>query len=263
MGGLYKTQEYLPSTSTVVIGNPASPVTAGSWQDVRGNSFDGVDRSVKKYEVAFDSSGGTAEVTNAYDGSGYYGFLTQSKNGVGQMTMYKYDADKRMTETDFSGTAPIASNRTYAYDPDGRTKAITDSTGTLSYAYDPDGNETQIGEPAGTNSANGSSTISFTPYPDGLREYLSIAPANGSTGGINQSNVFSYAYRRDGLLQTQCVTWSTAGTNCNQGERMERSHGSTHWQGVSPVKLIPLQGRRFGTSRQLYRRLTRMMHSGA
>lgn len=71
-GGLFKTQEYLPQTSNMQGQSSHGQYSSGSWSDVRGTSFDGADRAISKYELAF---GTTAVSTNTYDCSGQLDLL--------------------------------------------------------------------------------------------------------------------------------------------------------------------------------------------
>jgi RHS repeat-associated protein len=208
-GSLYKTQEYLPTKKIQALDQA---VGSAGWYDMRGTSFDGLDRPIGKYELAY---GTTAVTLNTYDCTGQLDLLCSTRNAVLQKTSYAYDNIRRVQSATFSGTAPLADNRTYTFDADGRTAAATNSMGTLSYTYDVDGNELSILEPSSQNAA---SLICYWPYKDGLREYLSIGlpgdicgsippRSHPSNGGISQQNIFSYSYQTDGPLATQQVNW--------------------------------------------------------
>jgi Domain of unknown function (DUF6531) len=209
-GNLYKTQEYLPQTKIQVYGQSVGPA---GWYDLRGTSFDKIDRPVSKYELAY---GTTAVTTNSYDCTGQLDLLCSTTNALGQTTSYNYDAIRRVNQVTFSGTSPLAANRTYTFDADGRTASAQNTMGTLTYAYDVDGNELSVKEPSGESA---SSLICYSYYGDGLRNHLSIGIAgtdscgtipqrsNPSNGGISQPNIFSYSYRNDGLLKSQQVNW--------------------------------------------------------
>ncbi|HVN69528.1 MAG TPA: hypothetical protein VMU38_07770, partial [Candidatus Binatia bacterium] len=218
-GSLYKTKEFLPQISGMVASLNNGPYSSGGWSDVRGTSFDGLDRPLKKFELAF----GTAPVTkNTYDASGQYDLLSQTTNAVGQITTYAYDHIDRLNQVTFSGTSPLADGRSYTYDADSRTATATNSQlGTLSYVYDVDGDMTSVTEPA---QAGAQSLICYAYYPDGMRAYLGIGEPsldscgtntngitaqNPSNGGIRQPQIFSYAYTEDGLLGTQLVNWGS------------------------------------------------------
>lgn len=92
----------------------------------------------------------------------------------------------------------------YTYDADGRAT----SKGNISYTYDVDGNVKT--ESDGPNE-NNASRITYSYYPDGKREYLSV---QGQTQGegLNQNQLFSYSYRTDGSLLKQAVNWVSSGT---------------------------------------------------
>ena len=226
-GNLYKTQEYLAQTTGMLASlNNAQNLSPHGWNDVRGTSFDALDRPVGKYELAYEPPNKTTPVSlNAYDCTGQYGLLCQTSNYLGQTTTYTYDNIAKIKQESFSGPSPLADGpRSYTYDPDGRTVSITAAAmGTLSYTYDYDGNKTSVTEPSGQPAA---SLICYTYYPDGLREYLAAGlpgtdacgsissqghPANG---GIRQAQLFRYSYRNDGLLATQQINWN--GIQINQ-----------------------------------------------
>lgn len=215
-GGLYKTQECLHgSTKLVSLSSQYNGYTSCTFDDIRGASFDGLDRTVGKYELAY---GTTAVTLNTYDCSGQYDLLCKTVNGVNQKTTYTYDNMARVQQVAFSGTAPLADGpRTYTFDADGRTASIQgNSMGTLSYIYDVDGNKMSAAEPSGESPA---SLICYNYYGDGSREYLSIGKLNAacgsipsqglpSDGGISQQNLMSYKYRTDGMLLNQQVNWN-------------------------------------------------------
>jgi hypothetical protein len=50
------------------------------WNDVRGTSFDPLDRPVSKYELAYNPKGAVA--TNSYDCTGQLGLLCSTLNVV-------------------------------------------------------------------------------------------------------------------------------------------------------------------------------------
>lgn len=238
-GNLYKTEEYLPQLNSNMHGcvantnndnngagctapnNNAKQYTSGSWSDVRGTSFDSMDRPVGKYELAYGHPH-NAVTTNSYDASGQAGLLSSVQNAVSQTTTYFYDGISRVQNIQFS--SGDGDNRSYQYDPDGRTASIKgDAFGTISYTYDLDGNEQTVTEP--TNGPQGwtaGSFICYEYYPDGLREYLTIGDASQgytqcsgvpnevpSNGGISQYRLFSYAYAPDNRLVNEEVKWGS------------------------------------------------------
>ena len=198
-GNLYKTQECLPSNPLVNLTvNPIGPSSC-VFQDVRGSSFDALDRATASYEVAFGSA---PKVRNTYDGPGEAGLLTSSVNAMGQATTIAYDADGHVASDTFSDATP---SRTYSYDPDGRTVAVSSPAwGTESYTYDGAGELTQKAEPSG-GALLDPGTVQYAYYPDGARAALSLQiPAVG----INLPNAFQYSYRVDGLLQTRSCPYN-------------------------------------------------------
>jgi YD repeat-containing protein len=219
-GGLYKTQECLPANSPKLLSlTDQGKYGNGSCQfeDVRGNSFDGLGRTIGKYELAY----GTVPVAlNTYDSSGQYDLLHQTVNAVNQTTTYTYDSIARVKQLSFGGPNPKADGRQYTFDADGRTASIQDTTGfgTVSYTYDVDGNKLSTTEPSGEASA---SIICDNYYLDGSREYESIGDENKDTcgnitsvsqpgnGGIRQNQILSYSYQQhDGMLASEQVNWN-------------------------------------------------------
>jgi RHS repeat-associated protein len=218
-GALYKTQEYLPQPTNMLAVLSHGQYQTGIWNDIRGSSFDALNRTVNKYELAFDPGG--AVTTNVYDCLSQLDLLCSATNSVSQTTTYSYDNIDRIKQIAFSGAAPLADGRTYTFDADGRQASASNSLGTLAYTYDVDGNRTSVIEPSGEGAA---SLICYAYYADGLRSYLGIGltsdncgsntmgipqRANPSNNGISQPKIFSYSYRNDGLTATQQVNWST------------------------------------------------------
>jgi YD repeat-containing protein len=102
--------------------------------EVRGNSFDGVDRTTQKFEHA---SGGTAELTNNYDATpSTIGLLYKTTDAVGGSTTYSYDSAQRITEKLY-GDPSTTSTEDYAYDLLGHVASNTSSLfGAESYVYE-------------------------------------------------------------------------------------------------------------------------------
>ena len=202
-GNLYKTQECLPSNPVIDARTTLSVAPGCTFQDVRGSSFDALDRATASYEVAF---GSTPKVRNTYDGPGDAGLLTGSVNATGQATSISYDADGHVVSDTFSDSTPA---RSYSYDPDGHTVAVSSPAwGTQSYSYDAAGELTEKAEPSG-GALLDPGIVQYAYYPDGARAALSLQiPA----AGINLPNAFQYNYRIDGLLQSQRVNAGDGGT---------------------------------------------------
>ena len=202
-GNLYKTQECLPSNPIVnIVENPTGPSSC-VFQDVRGSSFDALDRATASYEVAFGSA---PKVRNIYDAPGDAGLLTSSVNAMGQATNLAYDADGHVVSDTFSDSTPA---RSYSYDPDGHAVAVSSPAwGTESYSYDAAGELTEKAEPTG-GALLDPGIVQYAYYPDGARAALSLQiPA----AGIDLPNAFAYSYRVDGLLQAQRVNAGDGGT---------------------------------------------------
>ncbi len=206
-GNLYKTQECIQGTSVQISGPttintpqpspppvsnvPLAPTYSSSctFQDLRGNTFDALDRSLTKYEVA---AGTSPEQTSIYDSNGEYGLLSEKTNPTGQTDALSYDADAQLSSEAF--TDGVTPNRSYSYDPDGRQTALTSATlGTQTRTYDADGRVTSTTDPSSEQAPD---AVTYGYYPDGLRSTLSL---NVPAAMFNQSSLFSYNYRADGL----------------------------------------------------------------
>ncbi len=203
-GNLFKTQECVQATSVQVSGpttNPTSPTaplntpsapvyTGGcSFEDQRGNTFDALDRSLTKNEVA---AGTTPEQTTAYDCNGEYGLTCTKTNPLNQLDTLTYDADGNLASETF--TDGVTPNRSYAYDPDGHETSLSSSTlGTQTRLYDADGRVTTATDPSNEQDPG---TITYAYYGDGLRSSLGLSIPGLS---FSQSGLFEYSYRPDGL----------------------------------------------------------------
>lgn len=215
-GNLYKTQEYIPSNPIVQSGSaPASP----QWSDVRGTSFDALDRTLGSYENAF---GPTPKVTNSYDATGYYGLLSQTQDAVGEQGVLTYYATGWLQQKQYQNDGGLTPWLTYTYDPDGHATTINSTQfGAENHKYDADNNLTTVAEPQGGNYVS-PATITYGYYGDGKRMTLSVSSAS-----FSQSNLFQYAYRADGALEKQQVNGATAGafawTYTNAGRELTQS----------------------------------------
>jgi hypothetical protein len=220
-GNLYKTQECLSGTS-VTINGAAGTVTGGcTFQDVRGNTFDALDRSLTKVEVA---TGSAPEATRVYDANGNEGLVAEKITGTNQSDTLSYDADGHTLGDTFNDGTP---NRTYVYDPDGHATSLTSATlGTETRTYDADGRMIQRSE-AGNIPDAGVMTYSY--YGDGLRKNLALQIA---ATGYYQPNLFEYNYRTDGLRSSLLTTLPDAAgtfawTYSNAGRELTESDPAT------------------------------------
>lgn len=183
-GDLFKTQEYLNT----------SPYTG--WTDIKGTSYDALDRQSALYQYSPDPSrvGGDVlrSTTLTYDtNSQTYGLLGQKVDAMSEVTTFSYDADARVTSKTYAGDSGVTPSQTTTYDPNGRIARIQSPVlGTQSYTYDSDGRLVQSVEPASLPSA---ATLTYAYYADGSRSGLSI-----SSSALNQSNLLQYVYRADG-----------------------------------------------------------------
>jgi YD repeat-containing protein len=116
-----------------------------------------------------------------------------------------YDDDGQLSTKTFSATP--SQSRNYTYSPDGQETSIQSTQwGTETEAYDADGNRTSVVEPANQLDPG---TITYTYYPDDLRQSLSVAIAT-STGIMHLPQVMQYDYQTDGMLKTQQVNGGSA-----------------------------------------------------
>lgn len=209
-GNLYKTQRFL------LVNNSGAWTLASAATDINGNAFDGLDRSVARYQ--YSPGNGLEQWSSAYDSGLYQGLLTSTTDPLTGVATYSYDALNREAGISFNdGATP---SRSYTYDPDGRTASVTSSSlGTESYQYDIDGHQIQHSEGAGSG-ASSPATLSYAYYPNGQRKSMSV-----SSAALNQTNEFAYNYRVDGLRsslevsgQANPFTWtySNAGRQLTQ-----------------------------------------------
>jgi YD repeat-containing protein len=205
-GNLYKTQELLPATNGPVTQTASTPQSIASTtiEDLKGTAFDGLDRPVAKYSL-IDVNGASADSlsteTLGYDGTNEYGTflgeLTSDCNATSQCKYPGYDALERANAIGFSDSTP---SRATQYDPDGHTTAVTSSAyGTQSYTYDADGHKLTEQEASGGN-VTSPATFTHIYYGDGKLAQLNVA-----SSGLNQTGLFAYSYRTDGLVQTQTI----------------------------------------------------------
>ena len=218
-GNLYKTQECLNGTSVTI--SAAGTVSGCSFEDVRGNTFDALDRSLTKVEVAVGSA---PEATTVYDANGDEGLVAETITGTNQTDTLSYDADGRVSGDSFNDGTP---NRTYLYDPDGHQTSLTSATlGTEQRVYDADGRMTQRSEAGGIPDPG---VFSYSYYGDGMRSSLGLEVAGLS---YSQANLFAYSYRADGL-RSSLVTMASgsaatfAWTYTNAGRELTESDPAT------------------------------------
>jgi len=196
--------------------------TPNGWIDFRYAAADAVDRTTRSYafapcpaQVGPPAPAGAiycsqAAYSTRYDwdqspslnpGAPAPGLLVASLDGMGISRAMTYDGLESVDTVNYSGAT---SGHAYAHDFDNRL-AQTDDVG---YAYNADG--TSVGEV----SANTSVVYSY--YPDSTRSGVSATTSRNSTGDIvSQPNLYSYAYRNDGLLvdeafgvSSQSVAWT-------------------------------------------------------
>jgi YD repeat-containing protein len=191
-GNLYKTQTLL-----------------NGWTDQRGSAFDALDRETQKFAYSITATDGSIgsplaleTTTVQYDAGSpaTLGLVTKKTNPNNESVTYSYDAAGHKTSETYAGENGVTPNEIYLYDPNGRAVQITSSAfGIQQYQYDADGRLTQSIEPNGGGVTN-PAQISYSYLPDGQKSGVSVSSAH-----LNQSNIISYSYRADGMLQAQAL----------------------------------------------------------
>ena len=227
-GGLFKTQEYLPSGVTTpqwnATGSAAGPSTGTSnpaWQDTAGTSFDALDRPITAYR---NTGTGLMPVTHTYDGPGNAGLLSQKCNANNECEAFSYDARGAAWQKTFN--VPSSSTQNFGVDPDGRVVSASNGVGAFTDVYDADGRKTSRQEAVGAVSA----TINYAFYADGTRKSLDAA-----SGTQHLAGVLAYTYRPDGLLRRLDVASSYTFSFSYTGGRRLSSRSDT--TGQAPLTL--------------------------
>lgn len=210
-GGLYKTENYF----TLQWG-AQSPTYA--WYDVTGNAFDGLNRSIARYQHT--PFGPLEKWINIYDANYVYGLLTSKQDPNGISTNLTYDALGKISQASYSDGA--TATKSYIYDPDGRTASVQsagDATAeTLQYNLD--GLVSSHAEETGSTTTS-PATTSYSYYANGWRSSLSV-----SSSAFTQDKEFSYSYRADGARTRLAVAGYTnpfSWTYSNAGRQLSQS----------------------------------------
>lgn len=184
-GDLFKTVAYLPSGSTY------------TWQDVKGNAYDSLDRSISGYYYSPGNS--TIQTSSAtYDGAGYLGLENQSCNGASECENTTFDALSRALQISFTGGSGEPS-RTYTYDPDGRTASVQSSIfGTQSYTFDAEGHIVTSTEP-NQGGVTSPAMLTYDYYANGWKQDLQVS----ASAWTQSTPAFQYFYRPDGKLERE------------------------------------------------------------
>ena len=127
-------------------------VPSGSWYDVSGSGFDGLDRKVAGYkyipgENTISTDAFQFDQSSSYDAPG---LLVDETTPVGDVKSYSYDNDGNQTAVAFANStaSTFTAGRNYSVDPDGRTASVGNAQfGTWQYKYDQDGRETWRSSP--------------------------------------------------------------------------------------------------------------------
>src|SRR4029077_1281120 len=159
----------------------------GAWNnvDMKGNSFDSLDRTTAKY--AYVTVGGSRgghgpsetlepEQSITYDGATQYGLTSSDCNSASpsECKTLAYDAVGRITAISFSGT--VTPNRTVGYDADSRATSISSvGIGAQTYQFDADGRLVTSTEPSSLPST-APAILTYGYYGNGQRTSVSVAP---------------------------------------------------------------------------------------
>jgi len=191
-GGLYKTQELLPtSTVTPQWSSAGSTGQDGAgWNDTAGEGSDALGRPTQLYR---NTGSGLLPVTNNYDATpATLGLATSSCNALSECQYFDYDARGSIHQMTFSTV--VSPTRTYAYDEVGRLASAASANGTVTDIYDADGRKATRAQTVGAQSA---ATISYGYYASGERRSVGISTSQQSFPGA-----LGFSYRGDGTLQT-------------------------------------------------------------
>jgi len=219
-GNLYKTQEYASTTlqpTWAEAGNLGD--TSGAWADTAGTTYDALDRALTTYR---SDGSGLEPKSNTYDASGMLGLLTQTCNAYSDCEKFSYNARLQRTGVSFtlgSGTNSIAEpSQSFAYDPDGRLAAASNSVGSISDTYDADGRRAERTQAV----AGKVGTITYHYYGDGQRSALDI-----SAGGTTIYNALTYTYRPDLAVRQLTVPAGSLTFAYTGGKRLTSRADST------------------------------------
>lgn len=220
-GNLYETQELLPPggglISAIIPYSPGFPTPPpnNTYVGIKATSYDGIDRPTTRFSMV-DVNGSEQLSTESltWDTSplnpNVAGLLGSDCNALNKCTQFDYRSDGE--QKTFSSSDSSAPTRTYLYDPDGRATSIT--SGAYSnpqlYTYDVDGNLSTAIDPSGANNPNNAitspATLTYHRYLDGSEESLDV-----SSSALTQIALFSYSYRKDGLVKTETVNDTSLG----------------------------------------------------
>jgi RHS repeat-associated protein len=195
-GGLYATQEWLPSKTVVNWGGSVAPTpmpTSGFiWQDLTATAFDALGRPTAKYKMVYTAPNANtapaehlATETLTYDTNGNAGLLSSDCDQIGDCKRYQYENSRNLpigiTFKAGTGTAPTF-DRTMAYDADGRPLQVSQPGPKLgeTMVYDLDGRETSVTNDDG--GAENGKRLLYSYYPDGKRSQLSVPDLALSAG---------------------------------------------------------------------------------
>lgn len=201
-GNLFKTTEYLP---TLWFPPPATNFT---WQDIKGTSYDGLDRVTAQFYQVHVGVGSQTYTTDStqftYDAPGATGLPASRCDALGICATYSYDALARQSAVAYTDATQT---KKYYYDPDGRRAellvsidAAKSSFADEAFSYDADGHLVQKVEPNYSTPLGPLSSpaiISYSYLPNGWRSSVSVTSPD-----FTQSSppLLSYGYRADGLL---------------------------------------------------------------
>lgn len=213
-GGLFKTQEW----------NTAPGAAGQSWLDIKGNAFDALDRTTRKYTFQPGTNGALMSAVLAYDAdAAHAGLLSSTTNPEGETAAYGYDERSNIGSVSFANARNATPNRAYGYDANGRRTTESSAVyGTKTTAYDAAGVLSEVREAAGGN-VSSPATIGYDSYPDGMRKDVNVSSAL-----LNAAQLITYAYRTDGALASTAANYAgrsfpLASTYTDGGRIMSRT----------------------------------------
>ncbi len=194
-GNLFKTQSW-----------------TGVMTDVRGNSFDAMDRSLSKYTYQPGSPDTPLATVDTYDGEGHWGLRATETKPTGEVMSITYDALARIVTRTYlaptsnaDGGANTTPNEQIVYDPAGRPATLTSSKfGLETLSYDLRGELTDVLEPT-AGGITDPAHLAYSYFSDGGKKSLSVFSPT-----LNIPNVLTYSYRVDGLLAQQTYNQSAS-----------------------------------------------------
>lgn len=208
-GNLYVTLMYVDTIS------PNGTVGVPYWAATQFDGFDAADRAIANYRekpvdcYPYGAANGAvtdcstfSSSTHLFDGSPQtLGLETSSVPSPLLPTLqFTYDSLGRVVSQQANGST----ERTYAFDPDGRdAQSTVTGVGTETTSYDLDGRKSIVSEPQSAG-FSAPATYSYSYYDNGWVSGIAAAPL-GSATAIN----YTYTFRWDGEPATTTLNYGT------------------------------------------------------